>query len=566
MARLIRVVTVLTVWIAPCLLLAQDQPKDKPRPAKATRPAAKPAEAVKPKLTDEQKQALDILEVSEAASRGLEPPMRSYALLQIASSFPTPDEKRSRTLLRDAFTSSLEIHDDDETKARIQEDILTALLPLSLADVEELLAQAEPKVRKQTSESIIALYTDKKQFEKAIDLVNQLTAWDEFPYRSGGKLMDAMPAEMMAEKQGLFIQAVNSYKNHEHPGLQIGNSLTDVLLRHSASMPPKLVLQAIEDVLNQSKNKDEKDQRSITLGGDGGTASFKSDYEYQLFALLPLIRKLDESRAAGLLEENQALQALMQKFPLGTESITPPPKEPPKSDQPGQPRPVSQRVMTSMSSTDKRNTAMAAQQVAAEQARQRMQEVVELAEKDPAQALAQTTTLPLTVGDMPMSPRGAALQMIARRSLKQNPSVTVQALSELRKVVPDLPLGTQSPSLQTAAKLYLELGDTDSAAKVVTEGFKVADKLLEKDLDPEDPNKALKAWWPSADAYRRFVEVQTKISQRDTVNVLKEIKDPEIRTVESIMYARALLGLPMKRTTIVEKRKGMNRTSMTSGD
>ena len=78
---------------------------------------------------------------------------------------------------------------------------------------------------------------------------------------------------------------------------------------------------------------------------------------------------------------------------------------------------------------------------------------------------------------------------------------------------------------------------------------------------------ALKAWWPSADAYQRFIDVQAKISQRDTLKVLKEIKEPEIRTVETIMYARALAGIPMKRSTVVERRKsGMNRSMTTSTD
>ncbi|HJT52531.1 MAG TPA: hypothetical protein VJ848_01670, partial [Candidatus Angelobacter sp.] len=82
--------------------------------------------------------------------------------------------------------------------------------------------------------------------------------------------------------------------------------------------------------------------------------------------------------------------------------------------------------------------------------------------------------------------------------------------SELRKVAPDMPLLRQAQALSTAADVYLKLGDPDSAEKVVSEGFKVAEKLLERDLNPEDPNQGLKAWWPSADAYRRFVEVPDK--------------------------------------------------------
>lgn len=565
---ILRVLAVSAISVIPSVLVAQSQPNAPLKAANAAPAAAKNHLPAKPKLTDEQKVALNILEASEAASRGLEAPMRSYSLLQISSSFPTPDEKRSRALLRDAFTASLQIQDDDATKIRLQEDIFRALLPLSLDDVQELLPQAELKVRKETSENIIGVYTDKKEFEKAVDLVNQVTAWDEFPYRSAGRLMDTLPADMIAEKQGLFMQAVNSYKNHKHSGIQLGGSLTDMIVRHSSVMAPQFVVSAIDEILSQARSQDQENHgNNITIGGSGGAVSFEGNYQYQLFALLPILQRLDESHAKSLLDENQALQAKLQQFPLGIESVMPTPKESPKSgnsDSNKQAAPT--RVERSIHSTDQRNSAMAAQMYAAEQARQRMKEIVDQAEADPVQALAKATTLPITIGDSPLSPRAGVLAAIARANVKKNPAVASQALSDLRKIVPDMPLAIQALTLHSAANLYLELGDKDTAEKVVSEGFKVADKLLEKDLNPDDPNQGLKAWWPSADAYRRFVEVQTKISQRDTLNLLKEIKDPEIRTVQSIMYARALLGLPMKTTTVVEKRKGVNRTSVTSTD
>jgi len=512
------------------------------------------------KLTEEQKQAYDLLEASEASSRGLEAPMRSYGLLQIASSYPTAENegKKPRALLRDAFTSSLEIQDDDDVKSRLQEDIFRSLLPLSQADVEELLSQAESKVRKQTSERMINLYTEKKQFDKAVDLVNQITAWDEFPYASGGRLMDALPADMMADKQGLFLQAVNSFKNHTHKGMQMGEgTLTSLIVRHSGEMNPKVVLQAIDDVLSQAKSKDEGKANNITIAGAGGSVSFTSDYEFQLFSLLPILERLDESRAKSLLQENQALQAKLQQFPQGMNSISPP--SPARSSEPvkqAEGKPQKQRMMQrSFSSTD---SNMAAQMQAAAEAQHRLEEIIAQADKDPAQALARATTLPLGGEGMMSSPRGDALRAIADASVKTNAAIASQAAGELRKSVPDMPLAVQAQYLHSAINIYTQLGDLDSAERTISAGIKLADKLLEKDLNPEDPNKALKAWWPSTDAYRRFVEAQTKISQRETTNLLKEIKDPDIRTMESITYARSLLGLPTKRTVVAEKHKNGN--------
>ena len=538
-----------------------------------------------PKLTDEQKQGYALLETSEASSRGLEAPMRTYGLLQIATAYPTTgsETKKTRELLRDAFISSLEIHDDDETKAELQTQTFRALLPLSQDDVEELLSQAEQKVRKQTSEQMIRAYVSKKQFDKAIDLVNQVTSWDEFPYASAGELMNALPADMTAEKQGLLIQAVNSYKNHTHKGMRMGNgTLTAMILRHYGEMNPKIVLSAIDDILSQAKSNDENSHdNNISIGGSGGTVSFSSDFEFELFSLMPVLQRLDESRANSLLQENQALQAKLQQFPQGVDSVSPPAppqpadaptKEPGGKEAAGKEGPgketagkegiqakrKQQEIHTSVFSGD---AATAAKMQTVQDANNRARQIVDEAANDPAQALAHATTLPVTLdGFMVMSPRGNALTAIAKIAAKTNPAVAKQALADLRKIVPDMPLNLQAQSLHSAVTTYADMGETDDAERAISEGIKVADKLLENDLNPDDPNKALKAWWPSADAYRRFVEAQTKISRPDTLGLLKEIKDPDIRTIETITYARSILGLPVKQVRIQEKRKNMNRT------
>jgi hypothetical protein len=517
------------------------------------------------KIKEEHKLAYETLEASEAASRGFEASMRSYDLLQIGAAFATLDAGKARGLFRDAFIASLEIHDDNDTKSLMQQEILRGLLPLSQADVEELLPQAESSVRRPITDLIVGNYVQSKQFDKGIELINQTTALDEFPYGSGGRLMDAMPPEMAGEKQALFMQAVASYKSHEHQGGLVGGStFTGMITRFAAAMPPKLVLQAIDEILSQSKAKTDQD---IRIASAGGSASFASDYQYQLFALLPTLHKLDENRAEQLLEENQDLQAKMQQFPDGINSLMPPlPSGGAKgaggnsnmvrtttSDRKGSGGPAVGAPIGTIPDLLRRNM------------RAKMDAISQEAESDPVQAIAHSATLPLQIDDAPQksSPRAQALEAIARANVKKNPGAAESALSELRKVIVDLPPRTQAQFLSSAADLYLQMEAKDAAEKVVAEGFKVAEKLLVDDTNAESPNQSLKAWWPSTDAYRRFVEIETKISYRLTLAVLKEIKDPEIRTTESIMFARSLLGVPLKRFTVVEKR-GNNTSSYTT--
>ncbi|HEY6272383.1 MAG TPA: hypothetical protein VIX19_10365 [Terriglobales bacterium] len=590
-----RIMLSVAVLMFVSLALAQQPSQADQAGGEARASKAKTVAAVEPakettKLTKEQRLAYQTLEISEGASRGFEAPMRSYGLLEIGSIFTALDANKARGLLRDAFTASLEIHDDDYTKSQMQQEIFRALLPLSQADVEELLPQAEISARKPTTDIIVGRYAEKKEFEQGLELVNRLTSADEFPYGSASRLMDAMPPEMAAEKQTLFTQAVASYKGHEHKGMMIGNdTLTGMIVHFAGSFPPKLLLQGIDEILSETKAHAQDQDANISLMGQSGSLSFTSAYQFELFALLPVLEQLDPDRAKQLLDENQALQAQLQQYPQGMNSLMPQgpatasAQATPGAGVPGpgagNPKPTGTTRMTfTISTPDKPGsagpvpgmpTSNLIQDYQRRDAQARLESISQEAETDPVQAIAHSMTLPLTIdGGLPGqgSPRADALERIARANVKKNPGGAESALTDLRKVVVDLPPRMQVQYLSAAADLYLEMDDKNKADKVVSEGFKVAEKLLEADVNPDSPNEALKAWWPSTDAYRRFVDVETKISDPATLNVLKEIKDPEIRTTESIMFARSLLGLPLKRFTVVEKRGNMTSSTTTDSN
>src|SRR5947209_4366182 len=546
-------VIVAAALLASCAFSQQVQQQQEVSARTTSSPKAD-ANGVKVSKEDTQL-ATQMLEISESTARGFESPMRAYSLLQIAQVHVTLDKKKAIEMLKDAFTASLGIRDDNFTKQNIQEDIFRTLLPLSQADVEEFLPQAEPRPRKQASEQIISRYIESKNFESAIDLVNQITRFDEFPYGTGGKLMMVMPEEMSGERMSLFAQAVNSYKNHEHKGVHVGSdTLTYMAASFGSKMPPKMVMQAVDEILSQAKKNTENatNAASITISGEGGTTSFGSEYEYQLFALLPLIEKLDEGRARQLLEENQSLKAKLTQYSSGLQSIDPGMADP--------------KAKNHGMSTSVHGGGGGGNVEWMQEAMRQAEKIVSDAGQNPTQAIAQAAALPASIGNMRLCPRAQALDGIAQQVWKDSPSAAKQALDELRKLLPDLPLQLQIHYLASAANMYLKLNDQESAEKAVTEGFKLADKVLEKDNNPDKPNSALKAWWPSVDAYRRFIEVETKISQRKALKFLTEIKDPEIRTVESIMVSRSMLGIPVKRTMIVERSKSGNSISVHSED
>jgi hypothetical protein len=528
---------------------AADSPKAGVTAALGSKPSGKasPTDSAKPaKLTPDQVLAGRTLEIAESQARGLDAPMRSYALLQIAGAFTSSNPEKARSLLQDAFSASLTIRDDDDMKREMQIDIFRLMLPISQPDVEERLTQADPDARKMASGTIIQSYTDKKEFDRAIDWVQQVASLGEFPYGPAAKLLEALPREMNPEKQSLLASAVASYRAHEHKQkLFGGGDLTTLVIRFGENMPPKLALEAIDEILSQARKND--DPLSITVGGDGGTAKFNSMYDYQLFALLPLLRKLDESGANRLVEENAAMRTTMQQYPKGMDSVSPPPAANSKNNQ--GPSFMIQKGGGNQASS---------QATMRQEMQRRTDLILKEADTNPTQAIAEATALPLSISQFAPSPRASALEAIARMNMKKQPAAARQALAELRKSIGDLQPRFQAKFLSAAAAIYLEMGDTDRAEDVVHEGIKVAAKMLDDDINPDDPNTALKAWWPSADAYRQMVEVETKISHPATSKLLEEIKDPDIRTMESITFARALLGLNVKLSRFVVHRKDMN--------
>ncbi len=515
------------------------------------REASSAKAAAEPKISDaDRAKAIQLLEQSDAQSRAFEAPLRTYMLLQIAQAYLPLDKSKSQTLFKDAFTSSLEIRDDDELKQRLQDPILTGLLTISQPDVEELLPQAEPPARQKATNAIIQRYLTNKNFGRAVELTEGMNSWTEFPYGTAAQVMAVLPDTMNGDFRTLFTQAVSSYSTHEHKGINIGGSLPVLIVKFAGKLPPQQVEDAIDEVLKQAK---QQDNASITLSGEGGTASFGSAYDYQLFQLLPTLRKVDEGRAKKLLDEDQAVKALSQQYGNGVQSLDPGLADSPNA-KPDQPRHSGLSVDVRNGDSG-RSGPSPEDQMRAELDR-RARQITRDSEQDPMQAIAQAMTLPASFEGG--ASRETALLGIAQANIKKNPMAAKQAFDELRKSSQQLKPQQQVRYFAAAAKGYVQLGEMESAQKTVSEGMKVADDLLVQDKNADDPNKAMKAWWPSVDGYRQFLEIETSISQKEALAMLSDIQDEEMQTIERVMFTNALLGKPMKQSIVSVKTKNNN--------
>ncbi len=91
------------------------------------------APAAKPKLTEQQKRGLNLLESAEGAAGGFEAPSRIVAYTQIARVYQTSDKKKAIDLLQQAYDSLQTLQLDSPNKA-----------PESSGDTTTTAASAEP--------------------------------------------------------------------------------------------------------------------------------------------------------------------------------------------------------------------------------------------------------------------------------------------------------------------------------------------------------------------------------------------------------------------------------------
>src|SRR5262249_13520406 len=156
----------------------------------------------------------------------------------------------------------------------------------------------------------------------ALATIERINNMDEFPYGVGTQLMLQLPPDQELTRRRVFSEAMASFASHEHKGMSVGgDDFSGMIARFWRHLPPDAVMDGVDIILKDAKDKD---AAAISLiSNDGKRAAFTSYYDYRLFELLPVIKELDSSKAEKLLEDNQAMKAMSQQFPLGLQSLDP---------------------------------------------------------------------------------------------------------------------------------------------------------------------------------------------------------------------------------------------------
>jgi hypothetical protein len=273
---------------------------------------------------------------------------------------------------------------------------------------------------------------------------------------------------------------------------------------------------------------------------------FQSNYDFILFALAPALQELDKSRAAELLGQHPEAADAIKRFPKALASfasddfslnyaIVPRHDKPPDLflwDNLGDPFDIFQTVPIIRK--------------------------IPFTCSGPMVVLGKEGNTQVSSGQwcsyVNTFPRANLVQFITEGCINLgHPAQARAALRQELDILMQIPEEARVGYLQMAADLYLRLGDLNSAADVTEQGFTLAYATYERELSTGNLQKFPKGFWRGAEIYREMITLVVNASLDRTRKTLADIPDSSLRELEEVMLARALLGVPLRRSITTDR-------------
>ncbi|HEX4580519.1 MAG TPA: hypothetical protein VH139_00590, partial [Acidobacteriaceae bacterium] len=353
------------------------------------------------------------------------------------------------------------------------------------------------------------------------------------------------------------------------------------------SLPAQNVLTAIDTILQRAADVDLK--RS---GGQGNMSSgpnsfsYRTETDFQLFAVAPALQKLAPARAAALLQDHPDTAKWLDKYPRGLESfdqnhsfhggtaVRPSALKPKdlltfgyaapseisllqtdygleftRADFPAYIQPTGSGFFETF--TDHNSPEYAAYKA-----------VVNASHPDVLKALGDVPVLRKVASECSgpngvwcsytdTYPQAGLVGSLADNwtyaGKEENARAALQALPiELEKIPPQ----QRCALLADAADLYLRMGDGSSAYSAVRTGFSAAAQAAtEEDAAYKQP--AAQLLRPSEDCYHALISAGVNADFDSLRKAVDSLQNPALRAFATAMLARALLGVPLRRDLTV---------------
>jgi hypothetical protein len=485
--------------------------------------------------------ARHLIHTAEAASGAFDAPMRAAVEFAAACAAPPIDRKASRELLDSAYSISRNLTESDAAGiSMLQGEIIRRLAQQAPEAIERSLPQ-DSLSRNLALRTLIEGALRSRKFQRAIGLFLQMDGEPDIDV-AATSLLSSLPENSRDDRSRVFTWELTNFGKTVHSNITAGYpaDLGSVVVGFWRQLPAPLVHQAIEELLRQSRpeNVPEGAQAASAIpSARVGSKSrpFRSYYEFRIQQLVPVLREIDSAEADQLLKDAGVTDLAAAK-PSANEAGT------------GEVSPS----LTGITGKTPDELASFEQGARADSA---IQEAQKLAANDPESAIESAAAMPDGLA------REETLFSLAA-ALSGRPSLAKLALERLLARED----GHVAPARQVrifgeAARIATEIKQITLAGKLLTEAFVAADALYKQDANPDDPNLALKLYWPSSLAWRDLIELEFKISPDEAFAKIKDLRDPEVQALEEVFLAGILLKVDLWRETspmTAHKQRGPN--------
>jgi tetratricopeptide (TPR) repeat protein len=500
---------------------------------------------------------LRLLEAAEAESASAEPGMRAWALLQIARAYSQINKEKALDACSRALAATRELANQDSsgemhgqlavmmsragwvpnTRAELEQQILQEMTSIAPERSEQLLNEVSGENRRTVLLAVLRQYEKAKNSAKELELLDRVAAEGEMPYGIASRMISSLPSDDGAELSRIFLASLASYQYHA-PHTEWGSQGDDfptLLVRHWKKLPRALVRQAIDEILTQadSATRATKARHEVysVLSPSSGAASFSTLFEFRLFQVLPILREIDSTAAEQYLKKYREVAETLKRYPNGGGAFL----DAQGGSQPASPFSPRGDMADAIGLTDE---TPAAEKILAN-----------------AKAGHAGEAVTQVAGISNRALRAQCYQAIAHATVKSDPSASSAAVGKLLETAEAMDAQKSWQYFRSAAALYLELDDKDTAKRAVLKGLKVAHKLYKEDSNADDPNTAIQAFWPSTNAYCALVGQAARISPEWALTLLRQIDAPEAKIAAELGLAGSMLHVPSTATTAVVSRK-----------
>jgi tetratricopeptide (TPR) repeat protein len=522
------------------LLAIPSLPQDQVKQEHVDRPSVPPVHGAN--STVEQSGAIQLLKTAEGESAGLEIRMRAWAFWQIGIAYQAINRAKALDLFQSALTASRTVREDGPSRKpgedpltritgrpslspglQLQADIAQSIVLLDPARADQVLQQVDPSVRSAVLTSLLIHEETGKHFDKALETLNRITAQDEMPYGYAMRLMDNLKPEQTDELRQLFSVALVSYRDHApHP--QFRDDFPVMLSRYWKRLPKEIVQQAIDEILKQASDSNE--EVSYAIPTEKGKKTVHSVYEFRLAQIMPMLREFDPSAARRYVEKYPALESASAPF--------------------GFSRPSPQNAVFQLGHGYNSVLLSGLEMPIAQKA------AAQVDAGNTSDAMSQASNI--TDDNL----RAQTYEYIARATAKNDQNAATNAIKPMLDAAGKLEPGQAFVYYASAAAIYMKMGETDDARKSIEAGLAVADKLYKDDSDDDDPNKALKAFWPSTNAFCAIFREAARVSPPWSIALLQNIQDPALKVSAEIALAGGWLDAPTGPSTTMTVKKNRN--------